>query len=124
MAFAALRADGSIISWGHGDYGANNAPKNNGYIAIQTVLVSKPYFLNLQKDLKAQAEKDFQYMVGARGISLSHRISKGTLPKGLLLHGNTGMLTGRPESKGTYRFKVTSENTEGLASNEYTMVVQ
>lgn len=124
MAFAALRADGSIISWGHGDYGANNAPKNNGYITIQTVLVSKPYFLNLQKDLKAQAEKDFQYMVGARGISLSHRISKGTLPKGLLLHGNTGMLTGRPESKGNYRFTVTSENTEGLASNEYTMVVQ
>lgn len=124
MAFAALKTDGSIIAWGHADYAANGAPQNNGYVAIQTVLISKPYFLNLQNDWKAQTGRDFQYMVGARGICISHRISQGELPKGLSLNAETGMVVGRPENKGTYRFTVTSENTQGSASHEYKMVVQ
>ncbi len=123
MAFAALGKDGSIACWGNGEYGGTNAPKGSGFVAIQTVLISKPYFPGFQTIPRSQINSPYQFAAGAIGLSLSHGISAGHLPKGLALNPKTGMLTGSPKETGNFRFTVSSENKEGKTSRDYSMIV-
>jgi hypothetical protein len=57
------------------------------------------------------------------GGSLQWQVSEGSLPPGLALNRDTGVLTGVPSTVGTYPFTVMVSDAKRKASRQYTFVV-
>lgn len=47
----------------------------------------------------------------------------GTLPDGMTLAANTGILSGTPTQEGSFRFAVKATNSTGFSTRQMTLVV-
>ena len=59
----------------------------------------------------------------SNGSGLTWTVSAGTLPAGLTLNGNTGLLSGTLTEAGEYTFTVYAHNTHASASKQFTVNV-
>ena len=67
--------------------------------------------------------KPFFYRIPCTGIR-PIKFKAVSLPEGLFLDSETGIITGRaPSTKGDYRMTLTAENRQGQAEKEFTLVV-
>jgi hypothetical protein len=134
QAFAAQKADGSIIVWGATASGGLNGPTGTG-ISIANSLATQPYYqtagvtgrlptayvgLPIGPDGGAGVGA---YQVGALGTGNWSRISNGSIP-GLTLNPFTGLLGGKPTTAGTYTFTVTSSGSQGTLVQVFTLEVK
>lgn len=119
-AFAALRKDGTIVSWGDQGVGGTGAPSGNQFVAIQSVMVSPPYFApGSKQNLQVNPGKAFNQKLDARGLDLTYEVISGNLPEGLSLDSRTGMLSGIPTGKGLGSFTVRVSNEAGAVTRVY-----
>jgi alpha-tubulin suppressor-like RCC1 family protein len=123
--FAALKADGSITAWGNAANGGTGAPVGTGYLTVQTGLVSKPAFAAFPTNstLAATAKQAFFAGLGAQGVGCRYEITVGSLPTGMTLDANTGVLSGIPAAAGDYAFIVSASSPSGVDSQSFKLVV-
>lgn len=71
----------------------------------------------------ASPGKDFLYMLPVVGKRPLHYSEKG-LPEGLLLHAESGQISGKAMNQGEYLVRVTVENELGCATKNLTIVIR
>lgn len=83
----------------------------------------KPHF-NGPKVFGATPKRDFTYTFPVRGDRVGLMFSvEGTLPAGVTLNAQTGILSGRVEKSGEYAFTVKAANKLGADERAFTLVI-
>jgi len=125
-AFAAVKADGSIFAWGSANLGGAGAPEGTGYNSFAWPLEQSPWFTYETKTkLTANINQAFSYTPPVRGLPApTFALSQGSLPPGVSLNIQTGLLSGRPSKTGIYTFTLAASNGAGTPTlREFTIQV-
>lgn len=125
-AFAGFNSSySSIYSWG--DSGAGGGYGFSNYQTIATGLISEPYYSSSSTYptgfVSGQATSlDFS----AQGIGAYYSIISGSLPTGLTLNQNTGMISGTPAADytGPASFTIQAASALGSTTKAVTLTVQ
>ncbi|MFM8223596.1 MAG: putative Ig domain-containing protein, partial [Planctomycetaceae bacterium] len=91
-AFAALKSDGSIVSWGNGSNGGSGAPAGTSFRTIQSIKNIAAYF-DPSQATAFTAPPGAAFSQTVRVVSLdtvTYSVSAGSLPTGLSLNPSTG----------------------------------
>ncbi|MBQ7543345.1 MAG: putative Ig domain-containing protein [Synergistaceae bacterium] len=72
----------------------------------------------------AALDVEYSAMLSAFGqVPMTWSVTAGSLPDGLTLNPNTGVISGIPTTKGEYTFTVEARNTKGADTQELTITV-
>ena len=123
--------DDGVISGTPSRYGkftakvtAKNAAKSASKNYKLNVL-SAPVFDEKSSTLTSGKEgSSYRHVFNVKGYdAITYSISGGSLPQGMSLNANTGILRGKPKESGTFNFTVTATNSAGTASMEFSLRV-
>ncbi len=115
---AAMKADGTIASWGD-PYYVGQPPTRNGFVAFASPYEQAPYFpISVLSEITAVQNADAFYRIPAEGIPApTFSIASGKLPEGLSFDVTSGVISGRATGKtGTYAVTISLENGYGNIS--------
>jgi alpha-tubulin suppressor-like RCC1 family protein len=124
-AFAAIKADGSITAWGSSLSGGSGAPTDTGFVTVQSSKVSAPVFSAFPWNAEIGIRSGIPLFanLGAQGVGVTYQITLGSLPPGLTLDTNTGVLSGTPAQEGSFPFALAASNSSGTTQQIFTFVV-
>ena len=96
-----------------------------GYtIVVSAAALAPPTITTASLPASATTGTAYTGTVAATGSPApTYAVTSGSLPDGLTLNADTGAITGTPTTAGTYDFTITASNSEGSASQSYTIVV-
>jgi hypothetical protein len=90
---------------------------------IATAALTAPNKIASPLSVAAQAGAPFQYALISSGGTAPLRFSAATLPPGLSLHPDTGVISGAPAEIGETKTELTSANAAGQVSVTLTLTV-
>ena len=126
----AVKANGTTLTSNNGVYTISNINANqtvsvSGIVKSQTGGGTLPAAPAITTTTLAAATmgKEYRQQITATGGTPITWSYSGTLPDGMTLAANTGILSGTPTQEGSFRFAVKATNSTGFSTRQMTLVV-
>jgi|GEM_PF-2749635 len=122
---AAMKADGTIASWGDSFY-LGSPPTRKGFVVFASPLEQAPYFpVSALSKISVVQNAEANYQIPAQSIpTATFSMASGKLPEGLKFDAQTGTISGRATAKpGTYAVKILLDNGYGKATKDISITV-
>ena len=116
-----------LISWTPTSSGTYNASLNainaggTGTAFITVIVQDPPVISPVNQVFYAAVGSSFQFQISASNSPSSYG-SVGSLPDGVVLNPNTGLISGTPTTSGSFNFTISAANLVGSASSNLTIV--
>lgn len=127
----AVKANGTTLTSNNGVYTISNINTNqtvsvSGIVKSQTnnggTLPAAPAITTTTLAAATMGKEYRQQITATGGTPITWSYS-GTLPDGMTLAANTGILSGTPTQEGSFRFAVKATNSTGFSTRQMTLVV-
>lgn len=126
----AVKANGTTLTSNNGVYtisniGANQTVSVSGIVKSQTsggTLPAAPAITTTALAAATMGKEYRQQIIATGGTPITWSYS-GTLPDGMTLAADTGILSGTPTQEGSFRFAVKATNSTGFSTRQMTLVV-
>lgn len=127
----AVKANGTTLTSNNGVYTISNINANqtvsvSGIVKSQTnnggTLPAAPAITTTTLAAATMGKEYRQQITATGGTPITWSYS-GTLPDGMTLAANTGILSGTPTQEGSFRFAVKATNSTGFSTRQMTLVV-
>ncbi len=127
----AVKANGTTLTSNNGVYTISNIPANqtvsvSGIVKSQNTgggtLPAAPAITTTTLAAATMGKEYRQQITATGGTPITWSYS-GTLPDGMTLAANTGILSGTPTQEGSFRFAVKATNSTGFSTRQMTLVV-
>lgn len=126
----AVKANGTTLTSNNGVYTISNINANqtvsvSGIVKSQNGGGTLPAAPAITTTTLAAATmgKEYRQQITATGGTPITWSYSGTLPDGMTLAANTGILSGTPTQEGSFRFAVKATNSTGFSTRQMTLVV-
>lgn len=126
----AVKANGTTLTSNNGVYTISNINANqtvsvSGIVKSQNSGGTLPAAPAITTTTLAAATmgKEYRQQITATGGTPITWSYSGTLPDGMTLAANTGILSGTPTQEGSFRFAVKATNSTGFSTRQMTLVV-
>ena len=126
----AVKANGTTLTSNNGVYTISNINANqtvsvSGIVQKSTSGGTLPAAPAITTTTLAAATmgKEYRQQITATGGTPITWSYSGTLPDGMTLAANTGILSGTPTQEGSFRFAVKATNSTGFSTRQMTLVV-
>ncbi len=126
----AVKANGTTLTSNNGVYTISNINANqtvsvSGIVKSQNTGGTLPAAPAITTTTLAAATmgKEYRQQITATGGTPITWSYSGTLPDGMTLAANTGILSGTPTQEGSFRFAVKATNSTGFSTRQMTLVV-
>lgn len=126
----AVKANGTTLTSSNGVYTISNINANqtvsvSGIVKSQNTGGTLPAAPAITTTTLAAATmgKEYRQQITATGGTPITWSYSGTLPDGMTLAANTGILSGTPTQEGSFRFAVKATNSTGFSTRQMTLVV-
>ena len=126
----AVKANGTTLTSNNGVYTISNITANqtvsvSGIVKSQNSGGTLPAAPAITTTTLAAATmgKEYRQQITATGGTPITWSYSGTLPDGMTLAANTGILSGTPTQEGSFRFAVKATNSTGFSTRQMTLVV-
>ena len=125
-----VKANGTTLTSNNGVYTISNINANqtvsvSGIVKSQNTGGTLPAAPAITTTTLAAATmgKEYRQQITATGGTPITWSYSGTLPDGMTLAANTGILSGTPTQEGSFRFAVKATNSTGFSTRQMTLVV-
>lgn len=127
----AVKANGTTLTSNNGVYTISNINANqtvsvSGIVKSQNTgggtLPAAPAITTTTLAVATMGKEYRQQITATGGTPITWSYS-GTLPDGMTLAANTGILSGTPTQEGSFRFAVKATNSTGFSTRQMTLVV-
>ena len=126
----AVKANGTTLTSNNGVYTISNINANqtvsvSGIVQKSTsggTLPAAPAITTTTLAAATMGKEYRQQLTATGGTPITWSYS-GTLPNGMTLAANTGILSGTPTQEGSFRFAVKATNSTGFSTRQMTLVV-
>ncbi len=125
-----MKANGTTLTSNNGVYTISNISANqtvsvSGIVKSQNSGGTLPAAPAITTTTLAAATmgKEYRQQITATGGTPITWSYSGTLPDGMTLAANTGILSGTPTQEGSFRFAVKATNSTGFSTRQMTLVV-